>query len=71
MISQTAKVLKAMGEPIRLTIMKFLTLQELCICELTAVLDMSQPRVLQHMKVLKRFDLVDELRFKQKRLLSH
>ncbi|NMC26743.1 MAG: winged helix-turn-helix transcriptional regulator [Syntrophomonadaceae bacterium] len=66
MIKQTAKVLKAMGEPTRLTIMKFLSLQELCICELTAVLNMSQPRVSQHMKVLKDADLVTERRFKQK-----
>lgn len=66
MIEQAALVLKALGEPTRLKIIKFLSIQELCICELTAILDMSQPRVSQHVKVLKQVGLIRERRFKQK-----
>ncbi len=66
MIQQTVKVLKALGEPTRLAILKFLSMQELCICELTAVLAISQPRVSQHIKVLKKTGLVKERKDKQK-----
>lgn len=70
MIQQTALVLKAMGEPTRLTIIKFLSVQELCICELTAILNMSQPRISQQVKVLKQAGLVKERKFRQKSFFS-
>jgi len=70
MLQQTVRILKALGEPTRLTIIKFLSEQELCICELTAILDMSQPRVSQHVNVLKKAGLVKERKFKQKSYLS-
>jgi ArsR family transcriptional regulator len=66
MIQQTVGVLKALGEPTRLAIMKFLAMQELCICELTAILAISQPRVSQHIKVLKKTGLVKERKVRQK-----
>lgn len=70
MIQQTANVLKALGEPTRLKIIKFLSIRELCICELEAILDMSQPRVSQHVKVLKQVDLVRERKVAQKSYFS-
>ncbi len=70
MLEHAALVLKALGEPTRLKIMKFLSIQELCICELTAILDMSQPRVSQHVKVLKRVGLLKERKDKQKSYYS-
>lgn len=70
MLEQTASVLKALGEPTRLKIMKFISIQELCICELTAILDMSQPRVSQHVKVLKQVGLLKERKVKQKSYFS-
>jgi len=66
MIQQTANVLKALGEPTRLKIIKFLSIKELCICELEAILDMSQPRISQHIRVLKQVGLVKERKVKQK-----
>ncbi len=70
MIEKTAGILKALGEPTRLKIIKFLSVQELCICELTAILDISQPRVSQHVKVLKHVGLVKERKVKQKSYFS-
>lgn len=70
MIEKAAAVLKALGEPTRLKIVKFLSLQELCICELTAILDMSQPRVSQHVRVLKQAGLLKERKVKQKSYFS-
>lgn len=54
------KAFKALGEPTRLKIIKMLSVQSMCVCELSAVLDMLQPRVSQHLKILKEAELVQE-----------
>lgn len=54
------KAFKALGEPTRLKIIKMLSLQGMCVCELSEVLDMLQPRVSQHLKILKDAELVVE-----------
>lgn len=61
---------KALGEPTRLKILRLLAEQELCVCELEEILDMSQPRVSQHLKVLKQAGLVKERREAQRRICS-
>ena len=70
MIDNTVKILKALGEPTRLKIIRFLAERELCICELVAVLDMSQPRISQHVKVLKKAGLVNERKVRQNSYLT-
>lgn len=59
---------KALGEPTRLRIVRLLAEQELCVCELEAIMQMSQPRISQHLKVLKHAGLVSERREAQKRM---
>lgn len=54
------KAFKALGEPTRLRIIKILSVQSMCVCELSEVLDMLQPRVSQHLKILKEAELVNE-----------
>ena len=54
------KAFKALGEPTRLKIIKMLSVQGMCVCELSEVLDMLQPRVSQHLKILKDAELVVE-----------
>ncbi|MGI6066434.1 MAG: ArsR/SmtB family transcription factor [Bacillota bacterium] len=54
------KAFKALGEPTRLKIIKMLSIQGMCVCELSDVLNMLQPRVSQHLKILKDADLVVE-----------
>lgn len=54
------KAFKALGEPTRLKIIKMLSIQGMCVCELSEVLDMLQPRVSQHLKILKDAELVME-----------
>ena len=70
MIDNTVKILKALGEPTRLKIIRLLAERELCICELVAVLDMSQPRISQHVKVLKKAGLVNERKVRQNSYLT-
>ncbi len=61
-ISQTAQVLKLLGDKTRLTITALLMTRELCVCELQEVFDMSQPSISQHLRKLKDLGLVKEAR---------
>ncbi|NLN87878.1 MAG: winged helix-turn-helix transcriptional regulator [Syntrophomonadaceae bacterium] len=70
MIDNTVKILKALCEPTLLKIIRLLAERELCICELAAVLDMSQPRISQHVKVLKKAGLVNERKVRQNSYLT-
>ena len=45
--------------------LKLLLDQQLCICELTAILKKSQPCISQHMSRFKELDLVNEARKEQ------
>ncbi len=53
-------VFKALGQPTRLHILRLLSARNLCVCELVEVLQTSQPRISQHLKVLKNAGLVKE-----------
>jgi ArsR family transcriptional regulator len=54
------KFFKALGEPTRIKILKLIAEREMCVCELMEVLDMNQPRISQHLKVLKEAGVVSE-----------
>lgn len=62
MIDIIQKVFKAIGEPTRIKIMKLIYTQPMCVCEISAALEMLQPRISQHMRILKEADLVTEQR---------
>ena len=61
---------KALGEPTRLKILKLLAVKDLCVCDLEEVMQASQPRISQHLKVLKHAHLVNERREGQRRVCS-
>ena len=53
------KVMKALSDPNRVKIVKMLQHKIMCVCELRAVLGISQPNVSKHLKVLEEAGLVD------------
>lgn len=59
---------KALGEPTRLRIIKLLSEKELCVCQLEQIMQISQPRISQHLKILKQTGLVTERRDGQRRV---
>lgn len=64
------QVFKALGEPTRLKIVRLLAEKELCVCDLEEILEISQPRASQHLKILKQAGLVRERKEGQKRICS-
>jgi DNA-binding transcriptional ArsR family regulator len=59
-LSTTVDVLKALGHPVRLRIVAMLRGGELCVCQMTAVLDLAASTVSAHLTDLKRAGLVQE-----------
>lgn len=51
-------VFKALSDDTRLKVIKLLEHGELCVCDITAALDMSQSKVSFHLGVLKNANLV-------------
>ncbi|QQE81592.1 metalloregulator ArsR/SmtB family transcription factor [Alicyclobacillus sp. SO9] len=57
---ELAEVYKALADKTRLHMIALLALEELCVCELVAIFDMSQPAISQHLRKLKQAGLVKE-----------
>jgi DNA-binding transcriptional ArsR family regulator len=59
-LSSTVSRLKALAHPVRLRIVAMLRGGELCVCQMTAVLDLAASTVSAHLADLKRAGLVEE-----------
>ena len=53
------KVMKALSDPNRVKILKLLQQKMLCVCELQYALELSQPNVSKHLKILEESGLVE------------
>ena len=53
------KVMKALSDPNRVRILKLLQQKTMCVCELQGALQISQPSVSKHLKLLEEAGLVD------------
>jgi ArsR family transcriptional regulator len=53
------KVMKALSDPNRVKIIKALQQKSMCVCELQAALNLAQPTVSKHLKILEEAGLVD------------
>ena len=58
-IELSAKILKALGHPIRYKIVKFLLDEPKCVCNLTENVEFSQSNLSQHLKILKEAGLLE------------
>jgi len=52
------RVMKAVADGTRVKILKMLQQRKLCVCEMQAVLGISQPSVSRHLRLLEDADLV-------------
>lgn len=55
---------KALAEPLRWRIVELLAVEELCVCHLVEELDVPQPLVSHHLKVLRDAGLVESSKFR-------
>lgn len=59
-MDQHVLFLKTLADPTRLTLLKLLLQEELCVCELQTLLQISQSAVSQHIAKLKNAGLIKE-----------
>ncbi|MFP5213629.1 MAG: ArsR/SmtB family transcription factor [Acidobacteriota bacterium] len=57
-LKQFTRVMKALSDPNRVKILKMLQRKMMCVCEIQASLDIAQPTVSKHLKVLEDAGLV-------------
>ena len=54
------KVMKALSDPNRIKIIKLLQQKYMCVCELQGALNLAQPTVSKHLKILEEAGLTEE-----------
>ncbi len=59
-MNELVTLFKALSDETRLRIIKLLEEEELCVCDITAALDMVQPKVSFHLSALKEAGLIKD-----------
>lgn len=57
-VSGLSEIFKALGDETRTKILYLLSLEELCVCNLAQILDISVPAVSHHLRLLRALRLV-------------
>ena len=60
-----AQVFKALADPVRLRLVSLIGARqggEICVCDLTAAFDLTQPTISHHLKVLREAGIIDSER---------
>ncbi len=58
MTSETAEIFKALSDPTRLRIVQALLLEELCVCDLSAIVDVSVSAISHQLRLLRAMRIV-------------
>ena len=59
-MEELVSIFKALSDETRLRIIKLLEQRELCVCDITAALDMVQPKISFHLSALKEAGLIKD-----------
>jgi ArsR family transcriptional regulator len=65
-----AKIFKALSDPVRIEILEFLRDGEKCVCKIVPHVDLIQPVVSRHLKILKNCGMVMSRKDANRRLYS-
>jgi ArsR family transcriptional regulator, arsenate/arsenite/antimonite-responsive transcriptional repressor len=60
-MKQIVKVMKVLSDKNRLRILKLLEHKKFCVCELSAIIGITQPSVSRHLKKLKSTGLIQDV----------
>lgn len=60
LIDREGRLLKALANETRLKMLKLLGVREMCVCELTVALDLTQPTASHHLNILENLGLVKD-----------
>lgn len=57
-LHKMAEMFKVMNDPTRLRIINALLLSEMCVCDIAALMEMTQPSISHHLKVMRQSELI-------------
>lgn len=57
-LDRQSRLLKALASRTRLSMLRLLSLKEMCVCELTVALDLAQPTASHHLNILENVRLI-------------
>jgi DNA-binding transcriptional ArsR family regulator len=57
-IDKQSRLLKALANKTRLKILRLLSTKEMCVCEMTVALDLTQPTASHHLNILENIGLI-------------
>jgi len=57
-VNRQSRLLKALANDTRLKMLRLLSLKEMCVCELTVALDLTQPTASHHLNILQNVGLI-------------
>jgi len=60
LVDQKSRLLKALANETRLKMLRLLSKREMCVCELTVALDMTQPTASHHLNILENMRLIKD-----------
>jgi len=61
-MDQLVNIFKALGDKNRLRIVKMLQQNALCVCEITAILELATSTVSKHLSILKQAELIGDIK---------
>jgi len=61
-VKRQSRIFKALSDPTRLKIIKLLSVRDMCVCEIMAALDMTQPTASHHLNILESAGLLSDRR---------
>ena len=64
-MNQLSELFKVLSDETRLRIINLLNKQDLCVCELVEILELSQPKISKHIARLRTINLVNSKRNEQ------
>lgn len=64
-MEQLTELFKVLSDETRIRILNLLSVQDLCVCEFTEILDLSQPKISKHIAKIRTANLVKTNRNEQ------
>jgi len=62
LIKSNSRLLKALANETRLKMLRLLSKKEMCVCELTVALDLTQPTASHHLNILESMGLIKDMK---------
>jgi len=57
-LRKMAEMFKVLNDPTRLKLINALLISEMCVCDIAALMEMTQPTISHHLKIMRQSELI-------------